>query len=60
MEVTTQKAAKPAPANAVPGGIEVGIQGVRFIKQGLPAHLEEELVNSALATGMKTAQEENV
>jgi len=43
--------ALPAPAFASPS------QGVRFIKQGLPSHIEQELADTASAQGLKIIRE---
>jgi hypothetical protein len=48
--------AVPAPL-AMPAPLDGSVQSVRFIKKGLPAAVEAELVRTAEAKGMKTVRE---
>ena len=48
--------AVPAPL-AMPAPIGGSVQSVRFIKKGLPADIETELIKTAEDQGMKTVRE---
>lgn len=54
----------PAAVEAVPGlsalpapAFDGSFQGVRFIRQGLPSHIEQELVDTASAQGLEIIRE---
>lgn len=54
----------PAAVGAVPGlpalpdpAFDGSFQGVRFIRQGLPSHIEQELADTASAQGLKIIRE---